>query len=278
MADRSPTTINDIDFMALWQSARTKRAWSSKGVKDWNKKAASFAARNVNGPYAELFLSKIPFNGDETVLDMGSGPGTLSLPLAAKAKQVTAVDYSSGMLQALSELAARQNINNISTIEAAWEDDWEKAGIGIHHTAIASRSLNVADLAGALKKLDRSASHRVILADRISPTPFDPDVFDAIGRTFDSGPDYIYTINILYQLGIHPNVEIIGLPAITTYTDFNNVLDAYRWMLKDISEEEDTRLRNYLHATVQKNDDGTLSIERRHPLRWALIWWNKHEE
>ncbi len=275
MSDTTPTTINDIDFMVLWQSARKKREWSSKGVKDWNKKAASFASRNINGPYAELVLSKIPVTVDITVLDVGSGPGTLSLPLAAKVKHVTAVDYSPGMLQALEEHAAAQNITNITTIEAAWEDSWEKAGIPIHHTAIASRSLNVADLAGAIKKLDRFASHRVFLVDRISPTPFDPDAYEAIGRTFDSGPDYIYTINILYQFGIHPNVEIIGLPPKMIYADMNSAIDAYRWMLKEISEEEDVKLQHYLQTIAQQNTDGTLSIERRHPLQWALIWWTK---
>ncbi len=275
MSDTAPTTINDIDFKALWQSARSQKAWSSKGVKDWNQKAASFAARNINGPYTELVLSKISFNKDETVLDMGSGPGTLSLPLATKVRQVTAVDYSPGMLQTLEELADQQKITNIKTIKAAWEDDWKEADIQVHHTAIASRSLNVADLAGAIQKLNNIASDRVFLVDRISPTPFDPDAYEAIGRTFDSGPDYIYTINILYQLGIHPNVEIIGLDPKTTYTDLPSVIDAYRWMLRDITDAEDTKLQHYLRTIVQKNSDGTLSIERRHPLRWALIWWTK---
>ncbi len=275
MSDTTPTTINDIDFKTLWKTARNKRAWSSKGAKDWNKKAASFAARNINGAYAKLFLSKLTLTEDETILDVGSGPGTLSIPLAARVKHVTAVDYSSGMLQTLNELASQREITNIRTIEAAWEDDWDKAGIEIHHTAIASRSLNVADLAGAITKLNHFASHRVYLVDRISPTPFDPDAYEAIGRQFDSGPDYIYTINILYQLGIHPNVEIIGLDPKTVYTDMNTVLDAYRWMLKDISKEEDNKLQNYLHTIAQKNNDGTLTIERRHPLQWALIWWTK---
>lgn len=275
MPYKPPTTINDIDFKALWQSARSRRVWSSKGVKDWNKKAASFAARNINGPYAQLLLSKLAVEKNHTILDMGSGPGTLSIPLAGKVKMVTAVDYSAGMLKTLNQQAAEQGITNIRTIEAAWEDDWEAAGIEVHHTAIASRSLNVADLAGAIQKLDRFSSHRVVLVDRISPTPFDPDVYEAIGRTFDSGPDYIYTINILYQLGIHPNVEIISLDSKTRYQDMASVFDAYRWMLKDISAEEDNRLQRYLFDIVQKNTDGTLTVERRHPLQWALIWWTK---
>lgn len=270
-------TIKDIDFKLLWKSARKKKAWKSKGKKEWDKKASSFAIRNINGPYSKLLLSKLPVSDKDTVLDMGSGPGTLAIPLAAKVKHVTAVDYSAGMLETLDELASTKGINNISTVKAAWEDNWKDAGITPHHTAIASRSLNVEDLAGAIEKLNRFATHQVFLVDRISPTPFDPDVYEAIGREFDSGPDYIYTINILYQLGIHPNVEIIGLDPKTTYPDMDSVLDQYRWMLKNITDDEDLKLKSYLQSIAQQNSDGTFTIERRHPLRWALIWWMKEE-
>ena len=270
-----PQSIEDINFQKLWQKARKKRAWSSKGAKDWDKKASSFASRNTKAPYIDLILSKLPITPDCTVLDIGSGPGTLAVPIAKKASSVTAIDYAANMLNTLEELAKNDGVTNISTIQCAWEDDWQAKGVTPHDIAIASRSLNVEDLSMALEKINNYSKKYVFLVDRITPTPFEPAAFSAIGRKFESGPDYIYTINILYQLGIHPHVDIIELDRKMQFPDFSSALDSYRWMLKDITPEEDILLEQYLKNNSTTNDDGSVTIVRKHPPRWALIWWKK---
>lgn len=275
MQTTSSHSIKDIDFQKLWQQARKKRAWSSKGAKDWDKKASSFASRNAKAPYIDLILSKLPITSDCTVLDIGSGPGTLAVPISKKASSVTAIDYSANMLNTLEEIAENEGVTNISTIQCAWEDDWQEKGVIPHDIAIASRSLNVEDLSTALEKINNYGTKFIFLADRITPTPFEPEVFAAIGREFESGPDYIYTINILYQLGVHPHVEVIELDRKIQFPDFSSALDSFRWMLKDITPEEDILLEQYLKNNSTTNNDGSVTIERKHPPRWALIWWKK---
>ncbi len=50
------------------------------------------------------------------VLDAGSGPGTLALPLAERGARVTALDYAEGMLRVLSTMAAEMHIDTIETV------------------------------------------------------------------------------------------------------------------------------------------------------------------
>ncbi len=269
------TTLADIDWSLLWQNARKQKSWSSKGAADWDKKAESFAARNTDSPYCSLLLDKLPLAPDLTVLDMGSGPGTLAIPLAEKVRLVTAVDYSAGMLEVLTRKAHGENIANIRTILGAWEDDWQQLGIGQHDIAIASRSLAVEDLADALRKLNAIARQYVFIADRISPTPFDPGAFAAVGREFQSGPDYIYTINILYSLGIHPCIDILHLERDTVFADMDEAVQAYGWMLKDLTAVEEDALRHYLSTRIIHTAGRQITIRREHPPRWALIWWEK---
>lgn len=270
-------TLADIDWNLLWRNARQQKSWSGKGVTDWDRKAPSFAARNAGSPYVALLLGRLPLLPDCTILDVGCGPGILALPLAARVRAVTAVDYSPGMLEVLRKKIADERVENIRTVQGAWEDDWDLLGIEQHDIAIASRSLAVEDLAAALRKLNHAARKYVFISDRIAPTPFDPGAFAAVGREFQSGPDYIYTINILYNMGIHPHVEILSLGREVDFADLDEAVQAYVWMLRDLTDQEEEALRGYLASRIVRQEDGRITISRQYPARWALIWWNKEE-
>lgn len=268
-------TYDELDWHSLWQNARAKKSWTPKGPADWDKKAASFAKRNSDSAFVDLVLARIPFDKNSTVLDAGSGPGTLTLPLAPQVKSVCALDYSQGMLSTLETLATRQQSNNITTVLASWEDDWDALHIGHYDICIASRSLSVANLKAALNKLHQHARRAVFIVDRINPTPFDQGAFRALNRPFRSGPDYIYTINTLYSMGIHPCVDIISLEKTISYSSMEVALDSYRWMFKDLSAKEELLLSEYIEKNSHTDSEGEVQVTRTSPARWALIWWNK---
>lgn len=266
-------TYDDLNWHTLWTNARAKKSWTAKGPGDWDKKAGSFAKRNSASPFVDLVLQRIPFTKQTTILDAGSGPGTLSLPLAPRVKSVTAIDYSQGMLSALNDQAEKQGTSNIATVLGSWEDDWEKLHIKKHDICIASRSLSVANLKAALTKLNNYSNDSVFVIDRINPTPFDNGAFTALGRPFRSGPDYIYTINTLYSMDIHPCVDIMSLEKTVTFSSMDEALESYRWMFKDLTKEEDAKLEKYIQNNSDTGSNGEITVNRSYPSRWALIWW-----
>ncbi len=271
-------TYDDLNWHELWQNARAKKSWTAKGPADWDKKAASFAKRNSDSPFVNLVLEHLPLDSTMSVLDAGSGPGTLSLPLAEKVQSVTALDYSSGMLTVLQESAKIKKLNNITTVLGSWEDDWKALHIGLHDICIASRSLSVANLAQALLKLHTHARKFVFIADRISPTPFDPGAFCAVDRPFRSGPDYIYTVNTLYSMGIHPCIDIISLEKEVRFSSMEAACESYGWMFKDMNSIEKENLKAYIQENSTSHSNGNVTVTRSHPPRWALIWWQKEEQ
>lgn len=277
MTNFSDFTHDDINWEQLWQNARRRKGWASKGAAEWDKKAPSFASRNLTSPYTELLLSHLPLAADMTVLDVGCGPGNLTLPIATRVRAVSALDFSQKMLDILAAEAQTQHLRNISVHKCAWEDDWSTLNIPPHDLAIASRSLSVDNLTAAITKLDALATRYVFIADRISPTPFDPEAFHAVGRPFQSGPDYIYTINILYTMGIHANVTLLELDRESTYQDIEQAYFSYSWMIKDLTGKEEERLRRFLERKAVPTADGRLAIRRENPPRWALIWWAKRQ-
>lgn len=275
MTNSFSPTYEDIDWLELWRNGRKQKSWDSKGAVDWDKKACSFAERHNQSPYVSLFLSRLPLEKTFSILDIGSGPGTLALPLARSTASVTALDYSKKMIEIMTTQARDQGLTNLRTVQCSWEDDWEKHGIEPADLAIASRSMNLADLGMAIDKLEKYAKKYVFIADRIAPSPFDPDVFAAIGRDFNSGPDYIFTLNILYTRNIHANVEILQLANHVTFTDMNEALDSYKWMIKEMNSRELNKLEEFLESRIITSDRNGMTIQRRYPPRWALIWWKK---
>lgn len=270
------TIYNDIDWQLLWENSREAKSWKSKNAKDWNKKSASFAQRTRHSPYVDQFLKAIGVDQNTTVLDVGCGPGTLAVPYAQKAYRVTAIDYSEGMLSQLEEFAREQNVQNIKTVKCSWQDNWEEMQIGRHDLVIASRSMNINNLAEGIQKLDRHAKKQVVIADRIAPSPFDPDVFAAIGRDFNSGPDYIYTMNMLYQFNIHPRIHHIELPGELCFPSMDDAVQSYKWMFRDLSEEEEQKLTAFLLSRILKKNDEGIVVKRNYPQRWALLSWTKN--
>ena len=277
MTELRDLTYADLDWDLLRHNAHIQKCWASKGPQDWDKKSSSFAARNSSSPYVALLLAHLPLQADMSVLDVGSGPGTLALPIAAKVRSVCAIDYAPNMLTILNSTAAAQGIGNIRTIECAWEDDWQTKEVGYHDLVLASRSMSVENLRQALVKLNHHARRFVFIADRISPTPFDPEVFAALGRPFNSGPDYIFTVNILYTMGIHPHITVLELDQNSSFPNLEDALRSYRWMIKDLTAAEELRLRAYLAEKSRPAPDGGICIRRSQPVRWALIWWQKQQ-
>jgi len=269
----SPQTYRDIDWASLRANAMDRKGWKSKGPKEWDGKADSFSKRNQDSAYSSLFLSHLPLKSTSSVLDIGSGPGTLAIPISVRVKNVTAIDFSGGMLSTLDKVAADQQIHNISTIQCAWEDDWAARGIKPHDIAIASRSMGVRDLAAALHKINGYAKKFVFISDRIGDTPFEKSAFSALGRPFETGPDYIYTLNTLYTLGIHPNVTVLKLDRNNVYTSMADAIDSYSWMFRDITQEETILLEKYISSRIVGGSDGKIVVARDNPPRWALIWW-----
>jgi ubiquinone/menaquinone biosynthesis C-methylase UbiE len=268
---------DDIDWQLLWQQSRSAKSWKSKAARDWDKKAEAFAGRTIDSAYVDLFLDHVDLDPGVSVLDVGCGPGTLALPIAKRVRQVTAIDYSQGMLDILNDQAAHQGIDNINTIHCSWEDNWADFGVESHDLVIASRSMNIPDLAGALQKLGRFARSAIHVAERIAPSPFDPEAFAALNRKFSSGPDYIYTVNMLYRLGIHPRIAILELERDQRFENLERAVEGYAWMFKDLQPEERQLLEKYVKNRIVKRESGQLVVSRSEPQRWALLSWSIHD-
>lgn len=264
----------DIDWNLLWQQERRKKSWKHKDNKEWDKRAPSFAKRNKDSDFSGLLLAMMRPRPSWSVLDVGCGPGTLAIPLSRLVRRVTAMDFSQQMLAQLAGQMEAAHVDNIRAVHASWSDDWQQCGVERHDLVLAARSLAVDDLAAALTKMMQWAKQEVMVVDRVGAGPFDPDLFAALGRPFDPGPDFIFTLNILLQMGITPTLDYLEFDRQRRYADRQEALAGCGWMVDDLSGEERSRLGHYVDERLTANRDGSVTLTRRQPVKWAVIRWS----
>lgn len=109
-------------------------------ARDWDQRPMSLQLAAV----PERLLAQLPLQASDDVLDFGAGTGLLSVPIAPKVAQVTALDMSAAMLQVLDE----KGFANITPLQ---QDIF--AGLpGRYHAVVSCMALHhVADTAALLR-------------------------------------------------------------------------------------------------------------------------------
>lgn len=274
-AHASTMDMKKVNWNMVWREARRQRKHDRSDNSYWNRRAPSFARHAKTSGYARNFLRLMNPKPEWTVLDVGCGAGTLAIPLAGLVQAVTAIDFSDVMISILGEQCWEQAITNVNPRVIGWEDDWDRAGIGVHDVAIASRSLVVEDLHAALIKLDAKARRQVFISSLVGDGPFDRRIFEAIGRELDRGPDYICVYNLLHQMGIFADVTLVlNGDSGKVYGNIEEAVQGFRWMIDDMTADEEARLRIYLAGHLVKKEKGW-SLSYQHEVRWAIISWSK---
>jgi SAM-dependent methyltransferase len=266
--------LPDIDWNEVWRTIQAEKHALRRDPKLWDKRAPEFARRAAASGYVGRFMAIMDPQPAWSVLDIGCAAGTLAVPLAPVVKRITAMDPSDAMLALLEKRRQKQGITNIDIVKGRWEDDWDALGIGVHDVAVASRSLVVEDLRGAILKLQRYATKRVYISTLVDDGPYDRRIVEAVGRPFSPGADYIVVCNLLRQMGIYANVTFIVKGKEKTYSDMQDALNSMRWMVHDMTDEEEAKLRNYLGKNLVKAK-GRWKMPGRRTVRWAVLWWDK---
>ena len=267
-----------MDWNELWKAARQEASLerhSPDRVKFWNRRAVNYnsASHNAAERLAQI-TDRLDINKKTTVLDVGAGTGVLAIPLAKIVGGVTAVDPSPGMLAELKAAAAREQLDNITCLERKWEDVAVGADIAPHDLVIASFSLIMPDIRAALEKMHAAASRAVCLFWFAGPVQgANEDLWPRLyGRPCLPGPDHIYLINVLYQMGVYPDVEIRTSDFKHYYDNPEAALDDLLSKLNTSRSEDISIVRDYL-AEALKWDGAHCYLQR--PSRTAMLWWQK---
>ena len=271
--------IEEIDWNELWKKASLNASWrrqQKNPIEYFDRKAKWYNKVVMKRPdHIQPALSKIAVDRECTVLDIGSGPGALSIPLAKAAANITAVEPSEGMLHYLKENAQKEGIENITYINKKWEDVELGKDIGMHDFVIASHSLAVLDIQAALSKMDRAAVRGVyILASAGKQAPDNKGLWSKLyGKKQMPGPNYMFMLNVLYQMGIFASVEVEEKESRQSISSLDEAVKERMEYFEVSTPQAEEIIREHLSRTLHKDNEGALwSIKNT---KSVIIWWEK---
>ena len=122
--------VTDFSFWnEMWKQSyydREKGIRANPLLEYWDKRANDFSLMRKSNDYdfgrkVYAALSSV-LNPDSTILDIGAGPGSFTIPFAQHIQSVTAIEPSKGMVAVLKENAKELNVENINIIEELVQD------------------------------------------------------------------------------------------------------------------------------------------------------------
>jgi len=266
----------DIDWIGLWKEKVSKKR---KPPKNWDKEAHKFSERSKKDEYQKNLFSKMRISKEYSVLDLGCGEGSITIPLAKSTKKVTAIDSSEKMLEILAKKCEDENIKNIGIIKQNLEDVTLKQ-VGKHDIVLLSRSINgIYKIKETLTNINDIANKYVYIT-LFGPNSwkFEKGFYESIDKELDEHrldfAPYNYLFNILVNMKINPNVENLETQTSRIYDSVEDAMENGRLDLNNFTEQEKNKLKDYLKKNLIKNENGKLEhIDDKSD--WILIWWKK---
>jgi len=211
------------------------------------------------------------------VLDIGAGPGVLAIPFAKKVQHVTAVEPAEGMVGVLKDNMAEQGIGNISIVQKRWEEVDVKEDLQPpYDVVVASFSLGMPEIRAAIEKMVAVSSRYVYLYWFAGDTSWDlqfKEIWPRLhGRSYHPEPKCDVLFNVLYQMGIYPNVEVFNHQLDQRFSSISEAMDALRSQYRIETKEQELILREHLkRMLLEKN--GSLILPS-FTVR-VNMWWRK---
>ena len=213
---------------------------------------------------------------NDTVLDVGCGPGRISVLMAQRAKSVTSLDQSGKMLAHCRRNAETAGVKNLQTLQLDWKDavpgNPEK-----HDIVIASRSVGAQDI----HKLSSFAKKYAVMIAWAN-APHIPmiinDLFEGVGEPnhfpgmrINRNVGYNVAYNMVYDAGYDPNIRIVTDGFTKDYAAREEAYEDL-WKLRETAQPKPVPVfKQNVDKWLTANEQGGFTFRRE--TRTYVIWW-----
>jgi len=261
--------FDSTDWASIWDQQIKLSLLKWEDADFWYTKTQLplFGVKTSN--YTDQLLSKMKLSSENSVLDVGCGTGTVSIPLAKKVRRVTALDTDPSLLPVLTQRCMSEGINNLRFVN----EDWlQTIDIDQHDIVLASRFRQMRPLKGFLEQMHRTSKRLCYLTWIAERKEIDPQICEILNIEYHPLPSYDLIVNALTSMEIDATVE------------FFESLDTHRFESENDAFEEATKGYKIDSNVSKEKIDTLLKDELKQKdgfwwkyttTKWALIWWYK---
>ncbi len=252
----------------------------------WNEQPEAFGEIKFTPDKSTIHNAVMNFlkiSDNNSVLDIASGPGKLTLPLSKISKNVTALDFSKPMFEKMNQYIKKFDIKNIKQcygrfLELEVGKDYE-----VHDIAVACQCLGVISandkketkMKKCLINLNNSARDKVYIILPSMYSSLDPDFLKLYptDKKLRIWTGEIEAFNLAHSLGYMPRIDYIPYKYSEVFEDFEEAVEETIDMMELEPFYKDLIVK-YLETKLVKTESGLL-LEV--PALSQCIWWKKSE-
>lgn len=249
-----------------------------KNIESWNSVAQEYTEDphiNFNEDGFLRFLdTKLEWNRDMRVLDVGCGAGAYTLEIAQRTGWITGTDFSPVMLQKGREAADRRNIRNCEFVEADWmRADGTVFGtdydlVYAHTTPAVGDYDSMAKLMHASRRyccVCRPARRKDVVFDRMKELV---GLSDAVNEKNDDTISYMF--DMVWGMGYNPDIHYLhsARPSRKKLEDAVRFYVGRIQAMSPVSEAEEHKMKEMLE---KMSTDGFIT-ETTEATQVILFW------
>lgn len=245
----------------------------------WDQRAKTFYQNQLNGStyfndaVTQLLKQKGIITATTSLVDIGSGAGRYTIPLAKQCRSVHALDLSAEMLLFLQQETERNDLHNIMTIKSPWPT---AENIGTFDVAFAAMCPATRSLEGLQAMCNVAKKHAVICqftksTDNVVQALLVEKLIEQNKKDPHNNRELLQAyFNILWELGFHPEISYLH----DTYeieVPLKDALHSYKQRYQAVDEE---LLKSVLMTFQQKEE--MIKIIKNSTL--AVLSWETEEK
>lgn len=286
MREEIKKIFNSSFWEDAWQAANKIRKEKSRlkngeAILAWDRRAGHFDRKVSGDEGSDRTAAIIRFLKEENalfpgmkVLDVGCGPGSITLPLAEVAKEVYALDPSEKMLELLLEKIRKKKMKNIFIFAERWEDidlkerGWQEA----FDLSFASMSPGVSDPESLQKLIASSKKYCYLSTFAGRKDRARDELWELLsGEPWEKGDlDIIYPFNLLYTWGYRPSLRFYRHYRKEYLTPEEATEELLQYMYVAFGAREEIRRKVYRY--VVERLENSLFLYEREVIHGMLIW------
>lgn len=210
-------TNTKTDYEKLWAELcadESKRC----SPEYWNSRADDYADFILNSEFdhgrkiLELFKKEGIIYKEMQVMDIGSGPGAISIPFAEEVRAVTAVEPAEEMAKKLLEHSKLKELSNISVIPQIWQDVNTQELEKKYDMTICCHSVwHFPDLYAQIERMQQVSRGYCVLSHGVHTQDDSSEITQKLGMPRDDEDRFILVKRILEDRGIFAESSILPI-------------------------------------------------------------------